>query len=59
MLAEGKICPSKSLYSAPLFIVNKDAAIEKQYHEQELYPIIDWRALNDITIPNQYPLPLI
>ena len=30
MLKEGKIRPSKSLASAPLFIVDKDASIEKK-----------------------------
>lgn len=37
MLAEGKIQPSKSPYSAPLFMVHKDASIEKKgQHEDHL-----------------------
>lgn len=41
-------------------MVDKDASIEKKgRHEDHLRPVVDWRALNAITIPNRYPLPLI
>ena len=35
MIKEEKIRPSKSLASAPLFIVNKDASIEKKGKRDE------------------------
>lgn len=60
MIAEGKIRPSKSPCSAPLFMVDKDASIEKKgQHDDHLRPVVDWRDLNGKTIPNRYPLPLI
>ena len=64
MLKEGKICPSKSPASIPLFIVNKDASIEKKGKRDKndddyFRPVTDWRDLNSKTIPNRYPLPLV
>lgn len=60
MLAENKIRPSKSPCSAPLFMVDKDASIERKgLHDDNLRPVVDWRDLNSKTIPNRYPLPLI
>jgi hypothetical protein len=60
MLEEGKIRPSKSSCSAPLFMVDKDASIEKKgTNEDNLRPVVDWRDLNGKTIPNRHPLPLI
>lgn len=60
MLAEGKIRPSKSSCGAPLFMVDKDASLEKKgRHEDHLRPVVDWRGLNAITVPNRFPLPLI
>ena len=64
MLKEGKIRLSKSPASALLFIVNKDASIEKKGKRDEndddhFRPVADWRDLNSKTIPNRYPLPLV
>ena len=64
MLKEGKIRLSKSPASVPLFIVNKDAFIEKKGKRDEnddnyFRPVTDWRDLNNKTIPNRYPLPLV
>ena len=64
MLKEGKIRLSKSPASAPLFIVNKDASIEKKgkrdkNDDDHFRPVTDWRDLNSKTIPNCYPLPLV
>lgn len=39
---ESKIRPSKSPYSTPIFIVDKDASIEKKgKYEDYLRPVID------------------
>ena len=64
MLKEGKICLSKSPASVPLFIVNKDASIDKKgkrvkNDDDYFRPVIDWRDLNSKTILNRYPLPLV
>lgn len=60
MLGENKIRPSKAPCSAPIFMVDKDASIEKKgAHEDNLRPVVDWRDLNGKCIPNRYPLPLI
>src|ERR1700744_4766653 len=50
-LEKGYIRPSKSAYSSPFFFVGKK--------DGKLCPVIDYRKLNDITIPDRYPLPLI
>ena len=51
LLANGSIEPSVSPYGAPvLFIKKKDG---------DLRMCIDYRALNNITIKNRFPIPLI
>jgi len=50
-LSKGYICPSKSPYTSPFFFIKKK--------DGELYPVQDYRRLNEWTIHNQYPLPLI
>jgi hypothetical protein len=51
LLAEGKISPSTSLYSAPVLFVKKKDGI--------LRICIDYRALNSQTVKNRYALPRI
>jgi len=50
-LRKGYIHPSTSLIAAPFFFVKK--------HDRSLRPIMDYRALNEITIKNRYPIPRI
>ena len=50
-LANGWICPSKSPVSAPVFFVKKK--------DGSLCLVQDYRKLNDVTVKNSYPLPLI
>jgi hypothetical protein len=50
-LAKGYIRPSKSPYVAPFFFIKKKNGT--------LRPIYDYRQLNQWTIKNHYPLPLI
>jgi transposase InsO family protein len=51
LLKEGKIEPSSSPYGAPiLFVSKKDGSMRM---------VIDYRALNKITVKNRYPLPRI
>src|SRR5712672_371109 len=50
-LAKGYIRPSKSSYAAPFFFIKKK--------DGKLRPVQDYRRLNEWTIRNQYPLPLI
>src|SRR5258708_2471361 len=50
-LVNGRICPSKSLIGAPVFFVKKK--------EGSLCLVQDYRKLNEITIKNSYPLPLV
>jgi hypothetical protein len=50
-LSKGYIRPSKSPAGAPIFFVKKKSG--------ELRPVIDYRQLNEVTIRNRYPLPLI
>jgi hypothetical protein len=49
--AKGYICPSISPYTSPFFFIQKK--------DGKLRPVQDYRRINDITISNQYPLPLI
>src|ERR1700754_4272921 len=50
-LAKGYIRPSKSPYASPFFFIKKK--------DGKLRPVQDYRRLNEITIRNHYPLPLI
>lgn len=50
-LANGRIRPSKSEISSPIFFVSKKGG--------DLRPVVDYRKVNDITVKNAYPLPLI
>src|SRR5712671_4803042 len=50
-LAKGYIHPSKSPYTAPFFFIKKK--------DGKLRPVQDYRRLNEWTIRNRYPLPLI
>lgn len=50
-LAAGIICPSSSPAGAGFFFVEKK--------DKSLRPCIDYWGLNDITVKNHYPLPLI
>ena len=49
-LAAGLICPSSSPEGAGFFVEKKD---------ETLRPCIDYQALNNITVKNRYPLPLM
>jgi hypothetical protein len=50
-LKKGYIVPSKSPYTAPFFFIKKK--------DGKLWPVQDYRHLNEHTICNCYPLPLI
>src|SRR5258706_6100275 len=50
-LVNGCICPSKSPMGAPVFFVKKK--------EGSLCLVQDYRKLNEITIKNSHPLPLV
>ena len=50
-LTSGRIRPSKSPFAAPFFFVKKKCG--------SLRPVQDYRRLNDMTIKNRYPLPLV
>ena len=49
--AKGYIRPSKSQYASPFFFIKKK--------DGKLRPVQDYRRINQFTIRNQYPLPLI
>lgn len=51
LLSKGYICKSKSPYGAPVLFVDKK--------DGKLCMCVDYRALNKITIENNYPLPRI
>jgi hypothetical protein len=51
MQAKGYIRPSKSPYASPFFFVRKK--------DGKLRPVQDYHKLNEFTIRNRYPLPLI
>ncbi len=50
-LESGRIRPSKSPFASPFFFIKKK--------DGTLRPVQDYRKLNEMTIKNQYPLPLI
>ncbi|KAJ3577041.1 hypothetical protein NP233_g61 [Leucocoprinus birnbaumii] len=50
-LRKGYIQPSTSPIAAPFFFVKK--------HDGSLRPVMDYRALNNITVKNRYPIPRI
>ncbi|EKM48439.1 uncharacterized protein PHACADRAFT_58702, partial [Phanerochaete carnosa HHB-10118-sp] len=50
-LRTGRIRPSKSPWASPFFFVKKK--------DGRLRPVQDYRKLNELTIKNRYPLPLI
>ena len=50
-LRSGRIRPSKSPMASPFFFIKKK--------DGTLRPVQDYRKLNDMTIKNRYPLPLI
>ena len=50
-LRKGYIHPSTSPIAAPFFFVKK--------HNESLQPVMDYRALNEITVKNCYPIPRI
>ncbi len=50
-LESGRIRPSKSPFASPFFFVKKK--------DDMLRPVQDYRKLNEMTIKNRYPLPLI
>lgn len=50
-LKKGYIRPSKSPVAAPFFFVKK--------HDGSLRPVMDYRALNAVTVKNRYPIPRI
>jgi transposase InsO family protein len=51
LLEKGFITPSSSSYAAPILFVRKKDGTWRM--------VIDYRALNSITVPNKYPLPNI
>jgi hypothetical protein len=51
LLEKGYICPSSSSWGAPMIFVPKKDGTQRL--------CMDYRALNDVTIKNNYPLPRI
>jgi hypothetical protein len=48
LLQKGFICPSSSLWGSPVFFVLKKDGTQRL--------CMDYRALNEVTIKNKYPL---
>ena len=51
LLEKGYIRPSSSPWGAPVLLVEKK--------DGSLRMVVDYRALNEVTIKNKYPLPMI
>jgi hypothetical protein len=51
LLEKGFICPSSSPWGAPVFFVLKKDGTQRLF--------MDYRALNEVTVENKYPLPRI
>ena len=51
LLEKGYIRPSSSPWGAPVLLVEKK--------DGTLRMVVDYRSLNDVTIKNKYPLPMI
>ena len=51
LLEKGYIRPSSSPWGAPVLLVEKK--------DGSLGMVVDYRALNEVTIKNKYPLPMI
>ena len=51
LLGKGYIRPSSSLWGAPVLLVEKK--------DGSLRMVVDYRALNEVSIKNKYPLPMI
>ena len=51
LLEKGYIRPSSSPWGAPVLLVEKK--------DVSLRMVVDYRALNEVTIKNKYPLPMI
>ena len=51
LLEKGYILPSSSPWGAPVLLVEKK--------DGSLRMVVDYRALNEVTIKNKYPLPMI
>jgi hypothetical protein len=52
LLKKGFVTPSNSPFGAPIMIITKPGGVGYRV-------VCDWRALNNITIKNRYPLPRI
>ena len=51
LLDKGYICPSLSPWGSPVLLVEKK--------DGSLRMVVDYRGLNEVTIKNKYPLPMI
>ncbi len=51
LLAEGVIQESHSPWNSPLFLVSKK--------DSSYRPVIDFRKVNTLTVPDHYPLPIL
>jgi hypothetical protein len=51
LLEKGFICPSSSLWGAPMIFVSKKDGTQRL--------CVDYHALNEVTVKNKYPLPRI